>query len=358
MPPSAAEKALSIHLWEHLWWDRKRTDYSIFHHGLLTEHAIRTEESAYNSLARRFLPELPICQGLITDSLGETWRCHWDESIATARALAGLVLLPLLNRLRPDTGRLDLARAYWAYRKASSRFEIRNAMERSILRWVIQWDEYGIFREPLRATDVVIDVGAHIGSFSFACREAGSRNIHAFEAYPENYQRLRGNVKSLSGIHVSQLAVFRSDVDVEVLKHSGPRGSNTGAGSVLYGGGLFDNESREFKSPDPVGVVTAGTIALDSILGRFERVKVMKVDCEGSEFPILFTSRLLSRVERIVGEFHEVPKDEMQFVAPEARVSGVEEYTMTALAECLHAAGFQVRSKLTTRGIGLFEAVR
>ena len=358
MPRSDGKKAFSIHLWEHLWWDRKRTDYSMFHHGLLTEHAIRTEASAYNCWARCFLPELPICDGLNADPLREALRSQWDKAVADARALAGLLLLPFLNQIRPGTGRLDLARAYWAYRKASSRFAIRNAMERSILRWVIQWDEYGMFREPLRAADVVIDVGAHIGCFSFACREAGSRNIHAFEPYPGNYERLRKNVGSLSGIQISELAVFRSDLVVEGLEHSGPSGSNTGAGSVLYGGGNFDNESREFHSPDPEAVVTARTIALDEILGRFKRVKVLKLDCEGSEFPILLTSKLLSRVERIVGEFHEVSTDKMQLVAPEARVPAVDEYTMTALAECLRGSGFQVKAKLTTRGIGLFEAVR
>ncbi len=358
MPRSEGEKAFSIHLWEHLWWDRKRTDYSMFHQGRLTEQAIRTDASAYNLLARCYLPERPIFDGLNADPLREALHSQWDEAVAAARALAGLLLLPFLNRLRPGTGRLDLARAHWAYRKASSRVAIRNAMERSILRWVIQWDEYGIFREPLRAADVVIDIGAHIGCFSFACREMGSRKIYAFEPYPENYEQLEENVGSLSGIEISELAVFRSDLAVEGLQHSGPIGSNTGGGSVLYGGGNFDSESREFHLPDSAAVVTARTIALDEILGRFERVKVLKLDCEGSEFPILLTSRLLSRVERIVGEFHEVSKDNMQVVAPEARVPGVDEYTITALTECLRGAGFEVKAKLTTCGIGLFEAVR
>lgn len=47
----------SIHLWNHLWWDRRRVDFSDFHAGLITEKRIRTEDTTYNLLARPFLPE-------------------------------------------------------------------------------------------------------------------------------------------------------------------------------------------------------------------------------------------------------------------------------------------------------------
>jgi len=45
----------SMHLWSHLWWDERRTDFSTFHAGLLTEKHIRTVDTTYNVLARRFL---------------------------------------------------------------------------------------------------------------------------------------------------------------------------------------------------------------------------------------------------------------------------------------------------------------
>ena len=40
--------------------------------------------------------------------------------------------------------------------------------------------------------------------------------------------------------------------------------------------------------------------------GGESRISVLKVDCEGAEFPILLTSRLLDRIDRIVGEYHEL----------------------------------------------------
>lgn len=46
----------SIHLWEHLWWDQWRTDFSHVHAGMLTEEYMRTVDTTYNLLARPFLP--------------------------------------------------------------------------------------------------------------------------------------------------------------------------------------------------------------------------------------------------------------------------------------------------------------
>lgn len=46
----------SIHLWGHLWWERKRRDFSSFNAGKLTERQVRKLDTTYNLIARRFLP--------------------------------------------------------------------------------------------------------------------------------------------------------------------------------------------------------------------------------------------------------------------------------------------------------------
>ncbi len=45
----------SMHLWAHLWWDQRRTDFSKFHSELLTEEYIRNTDTTYNVVARRYL---------------------------------------------------------------------------------------------------------------------------------------------------------------------------------------------------------------------------------------------------------------------------------------------------------------
>jgi len=41
-----------------------------------------------------------------------------------------------------------------------------------------------------------------------------------------------------------------------------------------------------------------------SIVNKGNRVRLLKIDCEGSEFPILYTSKMLEYVDEIVGELH------------------------------------------------------
>ncbi len=47
---------VSIHLWSHLWWSKKRRDFSDFHEGILTEEYVRTVDTTYNIIARNYLP--------------------------------------------------------------------------------------------------------------------------------------------------------------------------------------------------------------------------------------------------------------------------------------------------------------
>lgn len=55
---------VSFHLWAHLWWDKKRRDFSDFHADLLTEEYVRHAGTTYGLAARRFLPpETFTCRG-------------------------------------------------------------------------------------------------------------------------------------------------------------------------------------------------------------------------------------------------------------------------------------------------------
>lgn len=46
----------SIHLWSHLWWDRRRKDFTRFCNEDLTVNYLQFSNATYASLARRFLP--------------------------------------------------------------------------------------------------------------------------------------------------------------------------------------------------------------------------------------------------------------------------------------------------------------
>lgn len=65
---------VSMHLWSHLWWSRRRRDFSDFHAGRLSESYVATVDTTYNVIARRHLPPpIDLCrrvQWRVRESLG------------------------------------------------------------------------------------------------------------------------------------------------------------------------------------------------------------------------------------------------------------------------------------------------
>jgi FkbM family methyltransferase len=211
----------------------------------------------------------------------------------------------------------------------------------SILANVVYRDEYGIMQQHFDPGDVIVDVGAHIGSFSFLCHLLGSRAIFSYEPGERNFQLLRRNVGSLPGVHLFQAAVWRNDGDGQQELILSEDSRNSGAHSVLAAGHILRFPGQQLLDPSgPSYQVTS--VPLDAILERFNRIKLLKLDCEGSEFPILLTSRQLSRVERIVGEIHEMEGSIVKLLDGHSRVPGYAAYRIENLVARLESFGFRV----------------
>ena len=184
--------------------------------------------------------------------------------------------------------------------------------------------------ESFDPTDVIIDIGAHIGSFAFACLRRGARRVDAYEPYPANAELARLNLARFGNrATVHQKAVWRSDKIVPGLSYEYASGAvNTGGGNVL----------------GSVGPATIETVQLDALITEIlastgaTKIRLLKVDCEGSEYPILLTSQKLHLVDAIYGEFHEgLPP-----ITDQSRVSGVERFDRHILCRYLTEQGFQV----------------
>jgi FkbM family methyltransferase len=216
------------------------------------------------------------------------------------------------------------------------------------------WDRLivdGVLRGEYGALDVrdkvVVDVGAHIGAFSLLAAGHGARRVLAFEPEAENYRLLAINVASCAAIEPHRAAVWRSDrVEPRVAWRPSSNARNTGGGTVLEarriaGASVVDGERHE-----------VATVALDAIIERAGRVGLLKIDAEGSEYPVLATSRCLDRVDAIVGEWHEVGG-----LDPSMEIPGLAAWTGDALMDLLEDRGFAVE----TRALGavvLFRATR
>jgi FkbM family methyltransferase len=244
-------------------------------------------------------------------------------------------------------------------------------LDRMIFNGVILHNEY---RLPARfgPDDIVVDVGAHIGAFAYAVVLRGAEHVYGVEPDGVNCaiaaEHLRPYIDK-GYVRLMQQAVWRSDPNDDELRFDGyhpfPQSFkgmegiiNTGDGSVIWGVG------------EPVEKVAFDDV-VDLVTNRGEhRVRLLKLDCEGAEWPILLTSRRLHLVDEIVGEFHEIggPYLEIGEDRPsKAQVfqsDRVASFTIDEFVRCLRDAGFCVthhrhqRPDGALEGLGLFFATR
>jgi len=231
-------------------------------------------------------------------------------------------------------------------------FQFRSGtLDEDIFHCVCEANEYRL-PEAFHPDDIIIDVGMHIGSFCYAALSRGSNHVHGFEAELSNYESAVRNLRPFANrVCLHHKAVWRSDSDVHSLRFFGSRDrSNTGGGNVVFAAGECEVEAIPFD--EVILAVTDG--------GR-KRVRLLKIDCEGSEFPILLTSLYINMIDHIIGEFHEFGGDYDPYkVLPEGtRVPGFERFTIVELSGVLRRAGFDVTwERPPESNIGLFFASR
>jgi FkbM family methyltransferase len=197
--------------------------------------------------------------------------------------------------------------------------------------------------------DIVVDIGMHIGSFCYAVLQRGARHVYGFEPGKENYELAVSNLRSFEErTHLYNKAVWRSDQDVDRLSFTIDR-ANTAGGSVIWENGN-----------DEVAAIAFDELIRDLTQDGIRRVRLLKIDCEGSEFPILLTSGMLHLIDTICGEFHEFGGQYETIPIPEhARVAGFDRFTMADLTNILQQAGFTVTSvRHGPSNIGMFYATR
>jgi FkbM family methyltransferase len=199
--------------------------------------------------------------------------------------------------------------------------------------------------------DIIVDVGVHIGGFSYSALSRGARRVHGFEAEPSNCESARHNLREFGDrATIHNKAVWRSDRPAGALHlcYSSDQ-ANTGGGSVFWDSKGVDIPSVPFDE-----------VLLEITDGGKRRISLLKIDCEGSEFPILLTAKRLDLIDRIAGEFHEMGCARNPEVIPDhARIPGVPQFTLEALDAHLRRFGFEVTwERHGDSSLGLFFATR
>lgn len=247
----------------------------------------------------------------------------------------------------------------------------RGTLDRMIFNDVVSGNEYQL-PDRFAASDIVIDGGAHIGCFAHAVAMRGGETVHSIEPDPANCAIAAEHLRTYIDkgfVRLMQGALWRSDPNDDELRfdgyHAFPRSYsgmegivNTGNGSVVWGVG------------EPVAKIAFDEL-VDAITGHGERrVRLLKLDCEGAEWPIVLTSRRLHLLDEICGEFHEIggPFLEISEDRPSKQpifcTGRLAKYTIDELVRVLNEAGFAVtwrrhrRPSGALEGLGLFFAKR
>jgi len=147
---------------------------------------------------------------------------------------------------------------------------------------------------------VVFDVGAHLGAFTLHAIWQGARKVYAFEPDPKLFATLLQNVRN-NGL----------DKQVEASRHAVV---GSGPDEVVYY--AEGNASGHIGQPgEQAGGLLVPAHSLAAILGdpRIPVVDLLKLDCEGSEYGIIFDTPdpVWERIAAIRLEFHKGRAEEI-----------------------------------------------
>lgn len=148
--------------------------------------------------------------------------------------------------------------------------------------------------------DTVVDIGAHIGTFSVFASGFASK-IYSFEPLDENFQLLKENIAINN---IGDIAVpFNSAVSDKTGKREFFICSNNSAGHSFYFSESFCKNKK----------IIVPTVSLEDFVAsnNISVINFLKIDCEGAEYDILLKcpTRVLNIVQKISMECHDIDSD-------------------------------------------------
>ena len=155
--------------------------------------------------------------------------------------------------------------------------------------WMI--NEYDIDGFEINPSDIIIDIGAHIGLFSLLVSQfCKTGKIFSFEPINDNFNLLISNLKlnHAENIRPFNLAVSRNTSSVNLFLNSDQSAHS-----------IFSSDSES---------ITVESISLQKIFdeNKISSCKLLKLDCEGAEYEIIDSLPLeyFDKIQNIAIEYH------------------------------------------------------
>ena len=179
--------------------------------------------------------------------------------------------------------------------------------------------------------DCIIEIGANAGIFTTRAAPH-ARVVHCFEPVPSNARLLKRNLSqdAFKHVHFHQAAVTGGEKSMRIYLSDNPGGHS---GVAQVGEDYVEVEGvplEAFLRDTPI-----------------PQCDLMKIDCEGGEYPILYSlsPESLGRIKRIHMEYHAVPP-------PESGAEGGYSWDIDGLKRFLEEHGFRVDDQPSRRKPG------
>lgn len=143
--------------------------------------------------------------------------------------------------------------------------------------YIVDWEEFNLIKDYLKANDQVADVGTNIGYYTVWMSSfiSESGKIHSFEPDDKNFKKLRDNIVLNSLTNVKENNIALSQIDGEIKFTVGLDGENT----------IALNEKKNSKL---IQSVQFDTYFLENSI---DQMSYVKVDIEGFELFFLKGAR-------------------------------------------------------------------
>jgi len=158
------------------------------------------------------------------------------------------------------------------------------------------------FNIDFKEGDIVIDIGANVGMVSILlAKKFPFLKIYSFEPLKENYDNFIKNIElnniPKEVITAENKAVTKDGRSITMSINSANKGGSSTT-DVISINSIMTKENSQVES-----------ITLEEIFKKYNinKLKLLKIDCEGSEYEILYNAdtNLLKNIENLRGEFHE-----------------------------------------------------
>ena len=177
-------------------------------------------------------------------------------------------------------------------------FKVRGAMDVWSVKETFIDRFYERYGERIGAGWTIVDIGGGIGDFTtFAAKAHADNRVFAFEPTPQSYQLLQDNLQlnQVTNATAFPQAVWRENGSIEIDMSVGEPGQFT--------------SQQSSQDSIPAGKVLVPAISLAELFNRLNLIRcdLLKMDCEGAEYPILFSTpdQVFRQMQRIVMEYHD-----------------------------------------------------